>query len=617
MKKKKRGFPIKLLIALLIAVLSLTLTFCFSDEEEETTPTDQLPTAGSLTLRVSQTSVKSDNSDSATVTATVLDRTSAVIEGKNVIFSATGGQFNSSSSVATDAYGEASIEFSSGADSSNQSVTIAASVDGLTREVPIQITGSTITLSSSTTNLEIGGNDTDTLTITVKDAGSFYIYGAEVTLSVDSSSTGAVSLTPETGTTDVNGKLEVQVTGTQSGNVTLRVEAVGTTKTQAYTVSATGSAFGISSPTTDPYSLSTNTNLTITVNAPNQTQVRFATTLGYWDSTTEMVRDKSVGGGTASAVLRSTEAGVATVQVSDPNNPSTTDSLKVAISAPTSEAAQISLQANATVVAPSTGDTSNSITLTAIVKNASGQIVGGAAVHFSITDPTGGGEFISPVISYTDDYGEATSTFTSGSLSTDAEGVTVKATVVGTTIEDTIAIVIGGTAGSVTIGRGTSIYSINDDTAYQLPIAVLVSDSNGNAVSGATVSLNLWPSHYATGCWTSECVPGDCPDPQYMAYPNEDTNKNSTMDTGEDTNGDGVLTPPSSAAGSLPRTVTCDENGVANFNLVYLKASAAWIEDEITASTEVLGTETQSTYRLGLPWAEADCGYLPHSPYNP
>jgi hypothetical protein len=90
------------------------------------------------------------------------------------------------------------------------------------------------------------------------------------------------------------------------------------------------------------------------------------------------------------------------------------------------------------------------------------------------------------------------------------------------------------------------------------------------------------------------------------------------MDTGEDTNGDGVLTPPSSAAGSLPRTVTCDENGVANFSLVYLKASAAWIEDEITASTEVLGTETKSTYRLWLPWLLTDpCESLPDSPYNP
>jgi len=44
---------------------------------------------------------------------------------------------------------------------------------------------------------------------------------------------------------------------------------------------------------------------------------------------------------------------------------------------------------------------------------------------------------------------------------------------------------------------------------------------------------------------------------------------------------DTVLTPVNSATGIIPRTVTTDINGVANFNLVYLKAHTAWITDEI------------------------------------
>jgi len=148
-------------------------------------------------------------------------------------------------------------------------------------------------------------------------------------------------------------------------------------------------------------------------------------------------------------------------------------------------------------------------------------------------------------------------------------------------------------------------------------------------VSGAQVSLSLWPTRYATGCWVEvddECVPGDCPDPLYAPYPNEDANRNLILDVdaGEDTganpgHGDGQLTPPSSAAGSVPSTVTTDENGVANFNLVYLKASAAWIEDEIRASTLVLGTETQVTYTFWLGWLKTDSEncLLTNSPYNP
>ena len=110
-------------------------------------------------------------------------------------------------------------------------------------------------------------------------------------------------------------------------------------------------------------------------------------------------------------------------------------------------------------------------------------------------------------------------------------------------------------------------------------------------------------------------------------YGNEDLNKNLILDPAdfEDTSttcgsdpccGDGALTPPSSAAGSAPGTVETDEYGVGNFELVYLKSSAVWIDDAITASTIVLGTETTTTLEFSLPYLEADGRYLPDSPYG-
>jgi len=543
------------------------------------------PAPSTLSLSLSETSVKSDNSDSSTITATVLDNNNAVIEGIPVAFTSNGGQL-SSSIVGTDANGEAQVTFSSGTvEKKNQTVTIEAAVSGLApKQIPIQITGTGITLSTATTILEIGGNNTTTLTITVKDAGQTGIYDANVAVSVDPASTGAATLSLSTDytdyTTDVNGILEVDVTGTGAGSVTVNVSALGATAAQTYTVDITDAVFGISAPADDPQSLSTNTNLTITVNAPSQENVQFATTIGAWDGGANMVVTKAVVAGQASAVLRSSEAGVAIVQVFDADDPSTTDSLKVAISAPNSEASQIALQASATVVAPSTGGISNTVTLTATVKNVSDQPVGSAPVAFSIENPTGGGETISPVIVYTDSSGEASSTFTSGSLSSDAQGVTVKASVVGTAIEDTTAIVIGGTAGSVMIGQGTTITSINDDTAYRLPMSVMVSDSNGNPMSGANVTLSLWPSQYRTGVWVE--ADGECEPGVTGTFINEDANRNLILDPGEDTGPggapDGQLTPPSSAAGSAPATVTADENGVANFNGQHL---GAWNRDPV------------------------------------
>ena len=48
-------------------------------------------TAGTISLATSQVSVKSDSSDSATITATVLDKNNVVVKGATVTFTTNGG----------------------------------------------------------------------------------------------------------------------------------------------------------------------------------------------------------------------------------------------------------------------------------------------------------------------------------------------------------------------------------------------------------------------------------------------------------------------------------------------------------------------------------------------
>jgi hypothetical protein len=298
------------------------------------------------------------------------------------------------------------------------------------------------------------------------------------------------------------------------------------------------------------------------------------------------------------------------VQVYNTDNPSTTDMVGIAVSAPASEAAKIDLQSSSSVVAPSYGANKNTVTLKATVLTAGspGQVVRGAPVAFSIVNPTGGGENIVPVVVYTNSLGVATTTFTSGSLSSgqSASSVTVKAQIVGTAYSDTANIVINGTAGSVVIGHATVVSSDEHSKYYTLPMAVQVADTNGNPVAGATVSLGAWPIYYSTGVWYDTD-----PDPKpegikYEAYvsgsfTNEDINEDVNLEPGEDVNRDGSLTPPNSAAGTLPMTVVTDEKGVANFNLVYLKQYAIWITDRVRATTIVQGTETTSSLEFRLP----------------
>jgi len=743
----------------------------------------------SLSLSVSQTSVKSDNSDSSTVTATVLDINNAALEGVLVSFSATGGQL-SAASAQTNASGQAQITFSSGTtDRSNRTVTITATVTGLApQSIPVQIVGSTLTITALKTNLTAGGDPT-TLTVTAKDAGGNLVFGAPITLSTSGTQ---VSVSPPSGNTAVDGTFTSTVTPVTDGSVTVTaVWSVSPQASLAFTIGTTGNVFEIIIPTVSPFSARTRTtaslattgnntfiafvdsnpdtitrsdggsfaadgyvagdtimvggstsndrvftlaavtpgtltlvtadaltaeaagaSVTITngvlvrVRAPSPTaNVVFATSIGVWDGGGSPFVTKAVASGYTWAVLTSSVAGAATVHVYDAADASRTDEKIVSFSIPSGDAAQLTLQSNVYMVAPSIGGTINTATLTATARTslaAGSQAVSGATVRFSIEDPTGGGETVSPVVSITDSAGQAKSTFTSGAVSSGAKGVTVRAVVAlddqtlsNTTIAfadtnpdtitrvggsfvtdgfaigdqiyvsgstsndgyytlaavapltltlvnadaltneaagasvtithvltDTISIIIGGTAGSVVIGRGTVIYDYNEAT-YRLPMSALVTDSNGNAVSGAVVTLAAWPLQYAPGVWYDTD-----PDPKAELWAvyytgtfidNEDANENLILDPGEDRDGDGKLTPASSSAGGVPvpSQVTTGANGVAAFDLIYLKANAAWIKTRIRASTLVLGTETTSSVEMVLPAEEeqAESGLLPDSPF--
>ena len=670
----------------------------------------------SLSLNSSKKSVKSDNSDSATITATLLDGNNAPIAGYVVAFSADTGQI-SASSATTDANGQAKITFSAGINSTNRIATITATVAAtpapLTANIPIEILGSTLTLTTDRTTIPEDGSVVATLTATIKDGGGSAVEGEFITFTV--AGTGGANVAPASGTTDASGTLQVTVTGTAQGQVTVTANWGGTTAAQQYNVTPAADTFAIVLPDATPFTTKTRTVATLVttpddnsiafndngaaadtitttgafgaysagdqimvggslnndgvytisgtipptpntltlvstdvlanepagnlvtitngvlvrVRAPDPINtVVFSTTIGVWDGGVSPIVPKTPvpASNYIWAVLTSNLAGTATVQVYDEANPSTSDKTTVVFSVPSGNAAQLSLQSNVYTVAPSIGGTKNTATLTATVRTSvaeGSQVVSGVAVAFSIVNPTGGGEYVEPVVTITDSAGQAKATFTSGSLSSGAGGVTISAYVVANpAISDSIAIVIGGIAGSVVIGRGTVIYDL-DDATYRLPMAALVTDSNGNAVSGAVVTLSAWPLQYAPGVWYDSD-----PNPQAELYTvyytgnfinNEDANENLILDPSEDKDGDKLLTPASSSAGGVPvpSQVVTGANGVATFDLIYLKANAMWIKTRIRARTFVVGTETTSSVEMVLPpeKLQAETGLLPDSPF--
>lgn len=447
--------------------------------------------------------------------------------------------------------------------------------------LPVQIVGSTLTLTATGTSLPANGASPVTLTITAQDAGGFPISGADVTLT--QTGAGAVTLTPispATGKTGSNGKLTVSVAGATAGVVAVSATGVGAQATINFTVAPTASTFGVSLLTLNAgvgvvpaspknTSMKIGDSLLVQVTAPSPTtDVTFATTIGTWNGTGNKVVTVPVTAGVAAATLSSTVAGVAGVQVLDPLNTSLNDTLSVGITAKIP--ASITLQATPTVIPQSVGTTVGYSNLTAVVYDATGAPVGGAPVSFEIVSGTGtgAGETVSPVVVYTASttatglaLGAAPTTFTAGSLPSNASGVQVRASVVGTAITTQpigvanatnssfdIAVHIGGQAGSVAFGQASHIIdAAGTTTFYQFPMSVLVADATGNpAPLGTPVSISAWPIAWSTGqpcswdpdgyVWSATTVdpvtgkPGMYVVGKGGTFLNEDANENLNLD---------------------------------------------------------------------------------------
>lgn len=618
----------------------------------------------SLMLGASVPSIKTDGSNSATITASVIDSFRAPVSGQKVTFSVPTGLLGTSSGDSkTD--GTVTIPFTAlslagKADRTNRTEVVTASIVGtaVTAQIPIQISGSTLTLVPSKSTAQVG--EAITLTATTYDAATVGVNAQSTRFSVDSRSTGAGTLSATTATTGTSGSTPaVTLTATAPGSVIINADwlnAAGSSTVTTSTiiiVTSVDTSFEVISPTTNPTSLALSDFKAIDVSVPTSisgvpvANVRFATTLGTWSNpgagktSTKTPVAKKVSE-TLTAGAYSGNANIQIDALDSSGKVLATLNRVFALSA--AKGTLISLQASVATVAPSAGGTTNSTTLTATVRDAAHNTVGNAPVLFEIVNPTGSGEQINPVVVYTNSNGVAVTTFTSGSVST-VGGLQIKGSLVGVVpeVSDSKTINVSGTSVSVTLGQSNQVASSDNGTTYTLPMSVLVVSSTGGAVSGATVTLSAFPTHYYRGSRDLKepssptfctiiptkaklAVPGTSVTVgETIAFPNEDVNENDILDPSEDYDpigddrGLGSITPPHAAAGTLPPTVVTNTNGVGGFNLIYLKNYANWVDTRIQAKVVVNGTEFVNELKFNLPVASGDripdCT-LPNSPFG-
>ncbi|QEP43157.1 hypothetical protein D5085_08555 [Ectothiorhodospiraceae bacterium BW-2] len=628
---------------------SVTVTVSTPPEEA-----DEVIRAAELTIATDKVAVLSDGNDRATLTVTAKNSEGAVLPGVIVTFATTGGEL-SHAQLTTDDSGKAQVTFAANlAEPANQTETITATASGVTggTSIPIRITGSSVTISSDRTNLVTGGADTAEIDLLASNGAGTGVFNADIELSLsdpDGDGAGGTLLlngNPLDGNTiksGVDGRATVRVKGINAGVLRLTAKSLGDTKTFDFNVQAAAQALQITAPITEAEKIANlDQSVTVKVSVPTTISGKlvFVTTHGQWSNGNKQI-EVDIAATEVSAILSSGNAnGVATVSVFAKSNITLKDSVQIKfVNADVAVGSSVTIQATPTTLQPSGGDAQNSARLTGMVRDANGAPIYNALVHFTLENSTGGGEYVEDAYVYSDSSGQVTTNFISGSISSDATGVRIKAALYGTNGEvdsDVVSILINQTAGSVVIGSGNLVATANNDTSYELPMAIMVSDSAGNPVANTTVTLKSWPIFAYTGYRVT--LDEICPAVKTYAIPNEDSNRNLSLDDGEDKSypesslgvdfnfdgdlqdiigRDGLITPQNSSGGSVPVTVRTDESGVATFTISYLKQYASWIETEIEASVVVQGTENTGRLRMTLPPVAGDTCSLDNSPFNP
>jgi hypothetical protein len=262
---------------------------------------------------------------------------------------------------------------------------------------------------------------------------------------------------------------------------------------------------------------------------------------------------------------------------------------------------RIILNADKTVTSPD----SDGITITAKVIDANGYPLANKDVTFELSKPAGGGDYISPTTTKTEYSGEAQTKYIPGSSSSALDGVEVTAKA-GDKSEK-IYLTVSNIPTNVQIGTGNMI-EILDDTKYKKGFSVLVTDSNGSPINGAQITLSVLPLEYYY-------VDSDN---NIVNRANEDINYNGILDSGEDVNGNGQLDPGNVATISEGKYIITNENGFADFSLIYNKCYATWVRVRIKASANVEGTEGSDFYDYILTFAASDASNMPcSSPFQP
>ncbi len=527
----------------------------------------------------------------AVITAFVKTSANVGLAQQSVAFSASSGTLQVASFL-TDATGAVSAKLIAGNDKSIRDIAVAVTAGSATGSVVVSVTGTRVSIAGSG-GLQAGGAASQ-YTVRALDSSNNPISGVQV---VVRSTLGNSITTPAK--TDATGTTTFLYTPNKAGSDTLTVNGLGTSVSATVVVNAidfvvispassTSVAIGSTQPVLVQYKL-------LGVGVPGQT-VTFSTTRGTL-LTSSAITDAN---GQASVAISSTTAGPAVVVAQIAGVGSVNLPVQFVATTP----ATILVQANPGGILPNTSGKTNQSTIEAVVRDVNGNAVAGRDVNFTALQDSSNGT-LDPPTATTDANGRAQVQFIPGALSTQANGVRIQAEVASTSIRGTATLTVNGKALFITLAFGNEISNV-DETTYKKAFSVYVTDANGVAVGNQLITLSVIPMEYYKGSL-------DKPTLTDLSWntlskticSNEDTNFDGVLDAGEDTNGNGQLTPGNVAVAS-PGTVTTDASGRASFFIQYGEQFVPWVKVRIAAQANVTGTESRQSILFDLVGSEND-----------
>lgn len=546
----------------------------------------------SLDFFTSSIQLASSGSDEIELIAVVKNEQNILLEGVPVSFSANSGQLQITQGT-TGADGTARAILTTTNNPQNRVIQARARTGDLDRTIDIDVVGTEIVINGSSSAII---NAPVELTIIVADSDGTGLANQAVSLSAQNGSLSNVS--PITGPT---GQVQVNYTASSSGTDVVTATSLNAVGSINLTVQQDEFSF-TSLPGTD-IPLGQNATLTVTWRKegaafPNG-NVTFTSSRGVIVSPSTLTDAN----GMASISIQSDNAGIASISAEGVDGDGNVVTSREQIEFVATVADTIIVDATPDSIGPD-GQTA---TISAVVRDPSGNLVKGQTVNFRVEDVSGGQ--ITPNTATTDSSGIASTLYESGSVSSQ-DAVTVIAEVASnTSIFDSTFITVGDRAFDITLGTGREIQS-PDAASYLKEFAVFVSDANSNPVPNAALTISATPVKfslggvYRKGTWVYDSAAEIWEPVTTAVCVNEDINANGILDAGEDTNGDGFLTPGNVAVAS--NQITTDVNGQATVEIRYPKQFGPWVEIALKVSGQSAGSEAAQNQDFTLTVAADD-----------